>query len=162
MTPSPRPSRLLRLTALLFALMGLGLLGGGVWLIALGGSWFYALAGLGLLATAGFLAAGRPLALWLFAALLASTLLWSLWEVGLDWWAVAIRGDVPFVLGELPQGGCCSGHNTLVHQAADMLPKGAWVSQQGTNVMDEYHFDHASVVIMGKRYGETMLKELGW
>lgn len=76
--------------------------------------------------------------------------------------AFGVSYDVPFVLGELPQGGCCSGHNTLVHQAADMLPKGAWISQQGTNVMDEYHFDHASVVIMGKRYGETMLKELGW
>jgi hypothetical protein len=28
--------------------------------------------------------------------------------------------------------------------------------------MDEYHFDHASVVIMGKRYGEKMIEELGW
>jgi hypothetical protein len=70
--------------------------------------------------------------------------------------------DVPFILGELPAGGCCSGHNTLVHQAADMLPKGYWVSQMGTNVMDEYHFDHASVVLMGQRYGETMIEALGW
>ncbi|MGK3992714.1 sialate O-acetylesterase [Sorangium sp. So ce1024] len=70
--------------------------------------------------------------------------------------------DVPFILGELPAGGCCSGHNNLVHQAADMLPKGYWVTQQGTNVMDQYHFDHASVVLMGKRYGEKMIEALGW
>jgi hypothetical protein len=70
--------------------------------------------------------------------------------------------DVPFILGELPAGGCCSGHNSLVHQAADMLPDGHWVSQQGTNVMDQYHFDHASVVLMGTRYGEKMIEALGW
>ncbi|XXX72572.1 sialate O-acetylesterase [Sorangium sp. So ce134] len=70
--------------------------------------------------------------------------------------------DVPFILGELPAGGCCSGHNNLVHQAADMLPEGYWITQQGTNVMDQYHFDHASVVLMGTRYGEKMIEALGW
>ncbi|KYF80398.1 hypothetical protein BE11_34830 [Sorangium cellulosum] len=70
--------------------------------------------------------------------------------------------DVPFILGELPAGGCCSGHNNLVHQAADMLPDGYWITQQGTNVMDQYHFDHASVVLMGTRYGEKMIEALGW
>jgi hypothetical protein len=70
--------------------------------------------------------------------------------------------DVPFILGELPAGGCCSGHNNLVHQAADMLPDGHWVSQQGTKVMDQYHFDHASVVLMGTRYGEKMIEALKW
>jgi hypothetical protein len=76
--------------------------------------------------------------------------------------AFGVSYDVPFILGELPQGGCCGAHNTVVHQAAEQLPKGAWVSQEGTKVMDEYHFDHASVVLMGKRYGESMIKELGW
>ena len=76
--------------------------------------------------------------------------------------AFGVDYDVPFILGELPQGGCCSGHNTLVHQAADQLPMGYWVSQEGTRVMDEYHFDHASVVLMGQRYGETMIDALNW
>jgi hypothetical protein len=76
--------------------------------------------------------------------------------------AFGVDYDVPFILGELPAGGCCSGHNTLVHQAADMLPMGYWVSQEGTNVMDEYHFDHASVILMGQRYGDQMLEALGW
>jgi hypothetical protein len=70
--------------------------------------------------------------------------------------------DVPFILGELPVGGCCSMHNTEVHVAADKLPMGSWISQEGTNVLDEYHFDHASVVLMGQRYGQKMIEELGW
>ncbi len=70
--------------------------------------------------------------------------------------------EVPFILGELPQGGCCVGHNTRVHEAAEQLPMGYWVSQEGTNVMDAYHFDHPSVILMGQRYGETMLEALGW
>ncbi|MBN1611596.1 MAG: hypothetical protein JW940_33485 [Polyangiaceae bacterium] len=76
--------------------------------------------------------------------------------------AFGVDYDVPFILGELPQGGCCGGHNTLVHQAADKLPMGYWVSQEGTKVLDQYHFDHASVVLMGQRYGETMIEALGW
>jgi hypothetical protein len=76
--------------------------------------------------------------------------------------AFGVDYDVPFILGELPQGGCCGGHNSLIHQAAEQLPMGYWVSQEGTNVMDEYHFDHPSVVLMGQRYGETMIEALGW
>jgi hypothetical protein len=75
--------------------------------------------------------------------------------------AFGVDYDVPFILGELPQGGCCGGHNSLIHQAAEQLPMGYWVSQEGTNVMDEYHFDHPSVVLMGQRYGETMIEALG-
>jgi Carbohydrate esterase, sialic acid-specific acetylesterase len=71
--------------------------------------------------------------------------------------------DVPMILGELPAGGCCSAHNTRVHEAADQLPMGYWISQNGTNVLsDGLHFDHASVVLMGERYGETMIEALGW
>ena len=75
-------------------------------------------------------------------------------------WGVSY--DVPFILGELPAGGCCSGHNTEVHAAAELLPIGAWVSQEGTKVLDQYHFDHASVLLMGKRYGDKMIEELKW
>jgi hypothetical protein len=76
--------------------------------------------------------------------------------------AFGVDYDVPFILGELPKGGCCSGHNTYVHEAADKLPMGSWVTQDGTKVLDQYHFDHASVVLMGQRYGEAMIKALGW
>ncbi len=80
-------------------------------------------------------------------------------EVKAAW---GIDYDVPFILGELPNGGCCSGHNVRVHEAADLLPEGYWVTQSGTSVMDQYHFDHASTVLMGKRYGEKMIEALGW
>jgi hypothetical protein len=76
--------------------------------------------------------------------------------------AFGVSYEVPFILGELPAGGCCSGHNVRVHEAAELLPMGSWVSQEGTDVMDAYHFDHDSVVTMGKRYGEKMIEELGW
>jgi hypothetical protein len=80
-------------------------------------------------------------------------------EVKAAW---GVNFDVPFILGELPAGGCCAGHNNLIHQAAEMLPDGYWVSQMGTDVMDQYHFDHASVVLMGQRYGETMIEAKNW
>jgi Carbohydrate esterase, sialic acid-specific acetylesterase len=89
----------------------------------------------------------------------AGKVLQSYNEVKAAW---GVDYDVPFILGELPAGGCCGGHNQRVHEAADVLPMGAWVSQDGTNVMDQYHFDHASVVLMGTRYGEKMIEMLGW
>jgi hypothetical protein len=60
-------------------------------------------------------------------------------EVKAAW---GINFDVPFILGELPAG--------------------YWVSQEGTRVMDQYHFDHASVILMGQRYGQTMIDALYW
>jgi quinoprotein glucose dehydrogenase len=90
-----------RVLAVVLALAGLALLGGGAWLLGLGGSWYYAAAGLVLLIDAWLLWNGRASALWLFAALLAATLAWALWESGLDWWPLAARLDVLFVLGVL-------------------------------------------------------------
>lgn len=76
--------------------------------------------------------------------------------------AFGVSYDVPFILGELPAGGCCAAHNTRVHEAAMQLPMGSYVSQDGTKVMDQYHFDHASVVLMGTRYGDKMIEALKW
>lgn len=76
--------------------------------------------------------------------------------------AFGIDYDVPMILGELPVSACCGSHNSRVHEAADALPMGYWISQEGTDVMDEYHFDHASVVLMGERYAETMIEALAW
>jgi Carbohydrate esterase, sialic acid-specific acetylesterase len=76
--------------------------------------------------------------------------------------AFGVNYDVPFILGELPAGGCCSAHNTRVHEAAQQLPMGSYVTQDGTKVMDQYHFDHASVVLMGTRYGDKMIEALKW
>jgi quinoprotein glucose dehydrogenase len=97
--PARRRPRLLLFTSALMVLMAAALLAGGAWLAVLGGSWYYMPAGLALLLAAALLAWQRPEALWVHAALVAATLAWSLWEVGLDWWGLAPRGNVPFVLG---------------------------------------------------------------
>jgi quinoprotein glucose dehydrogenase len=87
--------------AVLLGLCGLALLAGGLWLAGLGGSWYYLLAGAALLFDAWWLWRGRRGALLLFAAIVAATLCWALWEAGLDWWPLAARMDVLFVLGLL-------------------------------------------------------------
>ncbi|MDA8445897.1 glucose/quinate/shikimate family membrane-bound PQQ-dependent dehydrogenase [Paracidovorax valerianellae] len=86
---------------LLLVVIGLAIGVGGVWLIALGGSWYYLPAGLATLLAGWMLAQRNPAALWVYAALVLVTLVWSLWEAGLDWWPLAARGDVFFVLGLL-------------------------------------------------------------
>ena len=98
---APRRNLLLWIIAGVLGLMGLALCLGGIWLTALGGSWYYLLAGALLIGTAFLLIAGRPAALWLFAALIVGTLVWSLWEVGFDWWPLAARGGVLVVVGAL-------------------------------------------------------------
>jgi len=92
-------SPLLVVTAVVIGLTGLALAVAGVWLIALGGSWYYLVAGLGLLASAWLLKRGGGIGLLVYAAVVLLTLVWSLWEVGFDWWPLAARGDVFFVLG---------------------------------------------------------------
>ncbi|GGE06958.1 glucose dehydrogenase [Aureimonas endophytica] len=90
-----------RAVAALLVLCGLVSLAGGVWLASLGGSWYYPIAGLFFLATAVLLLRRRGAALVTYAVFLLGTLLWSLWEVGFDWWPLAARGGVVFVLGAL-------------------------------------------------------------
>ncbi|KQT06268.1 glucose dehydrogenase [Rhizobium sp. Leaf391] len=90
---------LLILTAIVFALIGLALGGGGLWLIVLGGSWYYLIAGLGFLLTAFLLFARRGAALTVYALLILGTLAWAIWEVGFDWWQLGPRGGVTILLG---------------------------------------------------------------
>lgn len=85
--------------AILTALFGLTLGAGGIWLIMLGGSWYYLAAAVGFLLTAFLIVRRSPAALWVYAAIVAGTLAWALWEVGLDWWPLAARGGIVFLLG---------------------------------------------------------------
>ena len=94
-----RPSRVPLVTGALLALIGAVLLIAGVWLLSLGGSAYYLAAGLGFLVSGGLMMRREAASLWVFALLVAATLAWALWEVGLDWWPLAARGDVLFVLG---------------------------------------------------------------
>ncbi|MEK1928274.1 MAG: membrane-bound PQQ-dependent dehydrogenase, glucose/quinate/shikimate family, partial [Pararhizobium sp.] len=90
---------LIPLTAIVFALIGLGLGAGGLWLAALGGSWYYVFAGLGFLLTAFLLFTRRSVALIVYALLILGTLAWAIWEVGFDWWQLGPRGGVIILLG---------------------------------------------------------------
>lgn len=87
------------LTGALLLVMALLMGVGGAQLIALGGSWYYALAALGLAASGVGLLLRRRWALWIYAVVLAASLAWSLWEAGLDWWPLAARLGVLFVIG---------------------------------------------------------------
>ena len=87
------------ITSVLFMLLGLALVGGGLWLIILGGSFFYLFAGAMFLLTAILLLLRRAAALRVYAALIAVALVWAIWEVGFDWWQLGPRGGLIILLG---------------------------------------------------------------
>ncbi|MCH4247473.1 MAG: glucose/quinate/shikimate family membrane-bound PQQ-dependent dehydrogenase [Acinetobacter populi] len=86
-------------TVFILAVFGVVLLGGGIYLATLGGSWYYIITGLILLVSAYFLMRRSITALWLYAALMIGTVIWAVWEVGTDFWALAPRLDILGLLG---------------------------------------------------------------
>ena len=84
--------------ALIMVLFGLPILGGGVWLITLGGSWYYGLAGLGLVLSAYFLFRHSITGVWAYLITFIGTLVWALWESGLNGWAQVPRLVAPTVI----------------------------------------------------------------
>ncbi|KAF1048910.1 membrane-bound PQQ-dependent dehydrogenase, glucose/quinate/shikimate family [Xylophilus sp.] len=89
----------LRVLAAILLVVGLALLGGGVWLAALGGSWYYLLAGIGLVVAGALLWRARRAGAWWFAAVFVGTVLWSAWESGLDYWRWVPRLGLIVALG---------------------------------------------------------------
>ena len=87
------------LALLVMVLSSLYLLIGGVWLASLGGSWYYLIAGVLLAIVSVLYARNHSSSLWLYGGILLGTLLWGLWESGSDFWALAPRVDVWFLLG---------------------------------------------------------------
>ena len=88
-----------RIFAAIVLLVAIAFLYGGVRLLAVGGSLYYVLAGIALLASAILLWRGNKLGSRIYGALLVATLLWSLFEVGTDLWALAPRLGFLSVLG---------------------------------------------------------------
>jgi quinoprotein glucose dehydrogenase len=86
-----------RISGVVFALLGLFLAAGGLWLTVLGGSLYYLVAGLAILVTGVLLVRGSPAALWLYAVVLLGTTGWALYEVGLKGWWLEPRLLVPVV-----------------------------------------------------------------
>lgn len=86
-------------TGWLLTLGGLALLAGGFWLLFLGGSLAYAIIGLGLLLCGILLLRRRAAALAVYSLVLLFVIVWGLWEVGLDRWALIPRGAMLAVIG---------------------------------------------------------------
>ena len=76
---------------ILIAAVGLLLAAGGLWLLFLGGSPYYLVAGVVMIAAGALLFLRRPLGVWLYIGLFVATLVWALWEAGLDGWALVPR-----------------------------------------------------------------------
>jgi quinoprotein glucose dehydrogenase len=87
------------ITAILFTLIGIALAAGGAQLLMLGGSVYYLITGIAFLVTAILLFMRRSQALLLYAVIVIGSLIWAVWEVGLDWWQLGPRGGVIIVLG---------------------------------------------------------------
>ncbi len=86
------------LVATVLVVFGLPLAAGGAYLIALGGSWYYLPAGLGLLATAFYLYRREMAAFWVYLVTFVGTVIWALWESGLNGWAQVPRLVAPTVV----------------------------------------------------------------
>ena len=94
--PAPLSARLVGGVLLLIGL-GIGL--GGGWLLMLGGSAYYLIGGAAV-ALAGWQAwRAQVTAAKIYAGFLLATLLWSLWEVGLDGWQLMPRMIGPALFG---------------------------------------------------------------
>jgi quinoprotein glucose dehydrogenase len=87
------------ISGVILLLIGLPLAGGGVWLLTLGGSSYYLIAGAVISASGILLIRGRKAGAQLYGLLFLGTILWSLWEVGLDGWALMPRLALPALLG---------------------------------------------------------------
>lgn len=71
----------------------------GVWLAVIGGSFYYIVIGVALFIVALLFKRHAVSAVWLYTLALLATIVWSLWEVGTDFWALAPRLDILFLLG---------------------------------------------------------------
>ena len=87
------------LAILTLVTLGLPLLIGGVYLMALGGSWYYALAGAAYTYAALELLRGCMRGVWVLVAALVATALWALFESrGFNFWAFEARVVAPLFL----------------------------------------------------------------
>ena len=87
--------------SLLLLLLGAAMAAGGAWLAWLGGSLYYLFAGIGIGLSGWLLLRRYPEGLFVYALTLFGTLIWAVWEVGFDWWALAPRGALLVALGIL-------------------------------------------------------------
>src|SRR5580704_868497 len=90
-----------RIFAALVALIGLGLLLGGMYLVTLGGSRFIKIKGLAYLIAGILLWRRQARGVWLLVLIAVLTIPWALWESGTFYWALFPRLLVPLALASL-------------------------------------------------------------
>ena len=88
-----------RVLAVVLGAIALLLMAGGAQLALLGGSIYYLAAGVAVAATAWLAFKGDWREAAVYAAFLAATLVWAVWESGADIWALQSRLVAPIVLG---------------------------------------------------------------
>lgn len=86
-------------TALICALMALYLLTAGAWVLALGDTPYYFITGAAMMVTAALIYKRSQYAFLVYAAILLGSIIWALYEVGFDFWALAPRGDILVLFG---------------------------------------------------------------
>lgn len=89
------PSRIL---GAVIAIIGLILMIGGGWLLAVGGSAYYVLAGIAMIVSGVMLWRSRMMGAWIYIGVVVLTMPWAFWEAGLDAWALVPRIVAPLVL----------------------------------------------------------------
>lgn len=82
----------------LILVLGVVLAAGGVWLVSLGGSWYYLLAGIGLVVSGWLLMQQSFGGVVTYGLVWLATLVWALWEVGLQGWPLVPRLVAPTVI----------------------------------------------------------------
>ncbi|NYA45605.1 glucose/quinate/shikimate family membrane-bound PQQ-dependent dehydrogenase [Serratia fonticola] len=75
----------------LMGVIGLALAIGGVYLASLGGSLYFGLMGVVMLIAAALVIKLKPAGIWVYALAFVFTLIWALWDVGLDFWPLFSR-----------------------------------------------------------------------
>ncbi|MCE4057693.1 glucose/quinate/shikimate family membrane-bound PQQ-dependent dehydrogenase [Pseudomonas sp. Au-Pse12] len=76
---------------ILIALIGLGLAGGGGYLLSLGGSAYFLLMGLAMLVSGLLIARRNPRGAWLYGVALVLTGIWAVWDAGWEYWPLVSR-----------------------------------------------------------------------
>ena len=82
----------------IIAVAGLVLLAGGLYLISLSGSWYFALAGAALTVSGILIARSRAAGALLYGIAFAATVIWAVWEVGIDFWPLVSRLYAPALI----------------------------------------------------------------
>ncbi|WP_253657831.1 glucose/quinate/shikimate family membrane-bound PQQ-dependent dehydrogenase [Xanthomonas arboricola] len=92
----PVPGRaLLLVLGMLVALVGLIFLLGGARLASLGGSWYFLLMGLATALAGVLIVLRRPAGALVYGVAFALTLVWALWDAGLEFWPLVSRLMLP-------------------------------------------------------------------